>query len=108
MNYSYLHTSKPLLAAPAHKFFAGVSYAPGRFTFNVNVQSIFDLYVNTDTAVKEDYTLLNAKAAYRLGTQDKGMTFFVKGENLTATRYTINEGFPMPKATVMAGMDFTF
>ena len=36
------------------------------------------------------------------------MTFFVKGENLTATRYTINEGFPMPKATVMAGMDFTF
>ena len=108
MNYSYLHTSKPLLAAPAHKFFAGVSYAPGRFTFNVNVQSIFDLYVNTDNEMKEDYTLLNAKVAYRLGTRDKGMTFFVKGENLTATRYTINEGFPMPKATVMAGMDFTF
>lgn len=27
MNYSYLHTSKALLAAPAHKFFAGVMYA---------------------------------------------------------------------------------
>ena len=33
MNYSYLHTSKALLAAPAHKFFAGVMYAPGRFHF---------------------------------------------------------------------------
>ena len=101
MNYSYLHTSKP-------KLFAGVTYAPGRFTFNVNVQSIFDLYVNTESAVQEDYTLLNAKAAYRLGTRDKGLSLFVKGENLTATRYTINEGFPMPKATVMAGIDFSF
>ena len=64
MNYSYLHTSKALLAAPAHKFFAGVMYAPGRFTFNVNVQSIFDLYINTADKVKEDYTVLNAKAAY--------------------------------------------
>ena len=94
MNYSYLHTSKALLAAPAHKFFAGVMYAPGRFTFNVNVQSIFDLYINTADKVKEDYTVLNAKAAYRFGTRDKGLNLFVKGENLTATRYSINEGFP--------------
>ena len=108
MNYSYLHTSTPILAAPAHKLFAGVTYAPGRFTFNVHVQSIFDLYVNTENKVQEDYTLLNAKAAYRFGTRDKGLSLFVKGENLTATRYTINEGFPMPKATVMAGIDFSF
>ena len=108
MNYSSLHTSTPILAAPAHKLFAGVTYAPGRFTFNVHVQSIYDLYVNTENEVQEDYTLLNAKAAYRFGTRDKGLSLFVKGENLTATRYTINEGFPMPKATVMAGIDFSF
>ena len=108
MNYSYLHTSKALLAAPAHKFFVNATYTPGRFTFNVNVQSIFDLYVNTVTPVKEDYTLLNAKAAYRLGSMRKGLNLFVKGENLTATRYTINEGFPMPKAIVMGGLDITF
>lgn len=35
-------------------------YAPGRFTFNVNVQSIFDLYIDTADKVKEDYTVLNA------------------------------------------------
>lgn len=108
VNYSYLHTSKALLAAPAHKFFVNATYTPGRFTFNVNIQSIFDLYVNTVTPVKEDYTLLNAKAAYRLGSMRKGLNLFVKGENLTATRYTINEGFPMPKAIVMGGFDITF
>ena len=77
-------------------------------TFNVNVQSIHDLYVNTVTPVKEDYALLNAKVSYRFGSQSKGLNLFVKGENLTATRYTINEGFPMPKAIVMGGFDVTF
>lgn len=109
MNYSYLHTSKPLLAAPKHKFFANATYSPGRFMFNVNVQSTFDLYVNTgDNKVKEDYTVLNAKLSYRFGTMDKGFNLFIKGENLTATRYQINEGFPMPKAIVLGGIDIHF
>lgn len=114
MNYSYLHTSKHLLAAPAHKLNVGVSYSPGRFTFNANVQSVHDLYIqvkneeNTTKDIKENYTVLNARAAYRFGTRDKGLTLFVKGENLTATRYTINYGFPMPKAVFMGGIDVTF
>ncbi len=108
MNYSYLHTSKPLLAAPAHKLFAGAMYSPGRFSFYMNVQSIFDLYINTATRTKEDYTVLNAKVSYRFGTSDKGLSLFVKGENLTAARYSINEGFPMPKAVFMGGFDVTF
>lgn len=114
MNYSYLHTSKPLLAAPAHKLNVGATYSPGRFTFNANVQSVYDLYVrlenpaNKISEVKENYTVLNARAAYRFGSRDKGLNLFVKGENLTATRYTINYGFPMPKAVFMGGIDVTF
>lgn len=112
MNYSYLHTSKPLLAAPAHKLNVGATYAPGRFTFNANVQSVYDLYVRLAgekvSEVKENYTVLNARAAYRFGSRDKGLNLFVKGENLTATRYTINYGFPMPKAVFMGGIDVTF
>lgn len=114
MNYSYLHTSKPLLAAPAHKLNVGATYSPGRFTFNANLQSVYDLYVRLENTaqkvseVKENYTVLNARAAYRFGTRDKGMNLFVKGENLTATRYTINYGFPMPKAVFMGGIDVTF
>ncbi|MEG1544603.1 MAG: TonB-dependent receptor [Tannerellaceae bacterium] len=110
MNYSYLHTSKPLLAAPAHKLFASATYAPGRFTFNVDVQSIYDLYIKTDKDpaknLKENYTTLNARVAYRFGSY--GPNLFVKGENLTATRYSINEGFPMPKAVFMGGVEVTF
>lgn len=114
MNYSYLHTSKPLVAAPAHKLNIGATYSPGRFTFNANVQSIYDLYVQVEdtdsktSAIKENYTVLNARAAYRFGTRDKGLNLFVKGENLTATRYTINYGYPMPKAVFMGGIDVTF
>ena len=58
--------------------------------------------------MKEDYALLNAKVSYRFGSKEKGLTIFVKGENLTATRYSINDGFPMPKAVVMGGIDFSF
>lgn len=109
-NYSFLHTNKILVAAPKHKMFVEGVYSIGRLDLSVNVQSIFGLYLNTlaDAPVKENYTLLNARAAYRFGTRDKGMKLFVKGENLTATRYSINEGYPMPKAIFMGGVDVTF
>lgn len=112
-NYSYLHTSKALLAAPKHKIYGGLTYMPGRFTFNVSVQSIAGLYTLTDNEkpennILEDYAVLNARATYRFGTRDKGLNLFVKGDNLTATRYSINNGFPMPKAIVMGGFDVTF
>lgn len=108
MNYSFLYTDQPLLAAPKHKWFANVTYMPGRFTFDVNMQSIFDLYINTTNRIKEDYTVLNAKVSYLFGTKEKGLNLFLKGENLTAARYEINEGFPMPKAVFMGGVHVTF
>ena len=114
VNYTFLYTSKPLPVAPKHKFYAGVTYNPSRFSFDLNVQTIADLYTNVDMRdpsnnVKEDhYTILNAKAAYRFGDLNKGLKFFVKGENLTATRYSINYGYPMPKAIFMGGIDVTF
>lgn len=109
-NYSFLDTNKPLLAAPKNQFFAGVTYAPGRFNFHLNTQSVSGLYTNIGetTSAKESYTLVNAKAAYRFGSVDKGMNVFLKGENLTAARYSINEGFPMPKAIFMSGVELTF
>lgn len=108
MNYSFLHTDKALLAAPKHKFFAGLSYTPGRFAAYLHLQSVFGLYVNMGERIQEDYTVLNAKASYRFGSLEKGLTLFIKGENLTATRYCINEGFPMPKALCMGGLEISF
>ncbi len=108
-NYSFLHQSDPIAGAPKHKFYAGATYAPGHFTFNVAMQSIFGLIVSETNMQSEKYTTLNAKAAYHIGAiREKGVNLFIKGENLTATRYTINEGFPMPKAIFMGGIDVTF
>ena len=108
-NYSFLHQSNPIAGAPKHKFYAGTNYSPGRFTFNLAVQSIFGLYTDEACTKSEDYTVMNAKVSYRFGqAPGKGMKLFVKGENLTATRYAINDGFPMPKATVMGGVDIEF
>jgi iron complex outermembrane receptor protein len=85
-----------------------LTYRNGRFTADANVQSIFGLYINTTTALKENYTMLNAKVSYHLGDMHKGTDLFLKGDNLTATRYSINEGFPMPKAIFMGGIDVKF
>lgn len=78
----------------------------------MSVQSIFGLYTTVgkipEDNKEEDYTVLNARVSYRFGSLDRGVKLFVKGENLTATRYSINEGYPMPKATFMAGIDVTF
>lgn len=117
MNYSYLHTSKPINYAPKHKFVANATYRPGRFTINMNLQSVYGFYpdniaIDFDavdvTPETEDFTTLNAKVAYLIGNRDKGINLFVKGENLTATRYQYMDGYPMPKAVFMAGFDITF
>ena len=112
-NYSYLSTSRPLLAAPRHKAFAGATYTPGRFTLNVNLQVVSRLYTrlpsaDESAAIQNNYTLLGARVAYHFGPLERGLNLFVKGENLTAARYTINYGFPMPRALVFGGVDLTF
>lgn len=108
-NYSFLDQSKPIPGAPKHKLYVGSSYSPGKFTFNLALQSVFGLYTDETCQKQEDYTTLNAKVSYHWGaTREKGVDLFLKGENLTAARYSINEGFPMPKATFMGGIQVCF
>lgn len=106
-NYSYLHTDKPLIAAPEHQLFLTVTYRPGRFSFNLNMQYIGGLNLTEAVPlIRESYTLLNARASYRLGRKNgNGLDLFIKGENLTDRGYSINNGFPMPGITIMAGVD---
>ena len=108
-NYSFLHTNKKIVAAPRHKLFVEGALTLGDFSLTLNVQSIFGLYlVGDESATPEDYTLLNARAAYRLLKGSQEMTLFVKGENLTDTSYAINEGYPMPGIVALWGIDFKF
>lgn len=103
-NYAYLHTDTRIVGAPKNKLFCEVAYTPGRWQFSLDVLGIMGL--NTEET-KESYALLNARAAYTLAFR-KPLTLFVKGENLTATKYQINYGFPMPRATVMSGVEWRF
>ncbi|MDR1918833.1 MAG: TonB-dependent receptor [Tannerellaceae bacterium] len=108
-NYSYLDTDSPTEAAPKNKFFVEGAYTLSRLTLTANVESIAGLIkVGGTEDDKESYTLLNAKASYLFGSRDKGFNLFLKGENLTGTDYEILQGFPMPKATLMGGIDRTF
>ncbi len=101
-NYSYLHMDTPITGAPGNKFYAGATYAPGKFTISAGAQVIDKLYLSTgEDAQTSNYTLVDARVSYKTL---KWMSVFVKGENLLAQKYETMLGFPMPKATFMAGV----
>lgn len=106
-NYSWLHMEHPVIAAPEHKLFAGVYFTKGKWSFSTDVQYVKGLYTSTvkDNEMQEDFFLWNLNGSYKLC---PFAHLFVKGENLLAQRYEINEGFPMPKATFMGGITLNF
>lgn len=104
-NYSYLHMENPVLASPEHKFYAGASFAKGRWSASTGVQYVTGLYKSLDPMETEDFVLWNIRASFRAS---EWLNIWVRGENLLARKYEINAGFPMPKATVMAGINVNF
>ena len=105
-NYSYLHMKNPVLAAPEHKLYAGAAYAAGRWQASTGIQYIAGLYTAvSEQAQTEDFVLWNAQVSFRAA---KPLSLWARGENLLAQRYEINAGFPMPRATVMAGIKIHF
>lgn len=57
----------------------------------------------------ESYSLLNGRVAYKWNFSGRySATFFCKVDNITATKYETIYGFPMPRATAMAGIDLKF
>lgn len=106
-NYSWLHMENPVVAAPEHKLYAGVDFTQGRWGISTGLQYIKDLHTNvTKGKEKQDsFILWNLRANYHLC---RFADVFVRGENLLAQRYEINDGFPMPKATFMGGVNINF
>ena len=58
-----------------------------------------------EDVVREDFALLNIAVSYQAA---RCMTLWARGENLLAQRYEINYGYPMPRATFMAGIKVKF
>lgn len=104
-NYSYLHMENPVLASPEHKFYAGASFVKGRWSASTGVQYVSGLYKSLDPMETEDFVLWNVRGQFRAA---KWLDIWARGENLLAQCYEVNAGFPMPKATVMAGINVNF
>lgn len=102
-NYSYLHLATPIAGAPKNKLYAGVNYSPGKFSFNAGAQLIDELILSArnNNVQTCSYLLVNTRTSYR---PLKWLDIFVNGENLTARKYETMLGYPMPRATVMAGI----
>ncbi len=107
-NYSFLETSKPMLAAPGHKLYLGAGYSYNKLLINANLQYVGDMYVNTATKEMENFILVNLNAAYKFEIMGLESRVFINGNNLTGTAYSYNEGFPMPGATVITGVEIIF
>ena len=102
-NYSFLHMANPVAAAPKHKLYAGANFDKGRWSVSSGVQYIAGLYTAAGTNVPtEDFVLWNVRASFRA---TKWLSLWAKGENLLAQKYEINAGYPMPRATVMGGIN---
>ena len=109
-NYSYLHMKHPVLASPEHKLYAGAMFSKGRWNASTGVQYVAGLYTDvkvgdTGNYSQENFVLWNLRGSFRAA---DWVTVWARGENLLAQRYEINAGFPMPRATVMAGVNFSF
>lgn len=104
-NYSYLHMENPVIAAPEHKLYAGASFSKGRWNVASGLQYIAGLYTAVgDNPQTENFVLWNLRGSFRAA---KWLDIWVRGENLLAQKYEINAGYPMPRATVMGGINVT-
>lgn len=113
-NHSYIHTDTPLVGVPAYKGYLGTTMNYGKWSLTAGVQQIADLCTSTtknaqsgrtEAKDKETFTLLNATVGYQVCHE---VRIWVKGDNLLAQSYEINAGYPMPRATVMAGVNVVF
>ena len=105
-NHSLLHMQHPVVAAPTYKGFVGADYRCRRWTVGASLQYLSGLYTAVgDNEQREDCCLLNATVSYAVA---KGMSLWLRGENLLAQRYELNLGYPMPRATFMAGVHWSF
>lgn len=104
-NYSYLHMKNPVLAAPEHKLYTGANFNYRRWNISTGIQYISGLYTQTDPIATENFVLWNIRASYQAY---RWLDIWARGENLLAQKYEINAGYPMPRATVMAGINISF
>ena len=105
-NHAFLHMEHPIVAAPKYKGYLGAHFRSGKWHAMSGLQCVAGLFTQVgENETKENFVLLNASVSYAVL---KNLSLWVRGENLLAQRYEINLGYPMPRATFMAGVHIHF
>lgn len=104
-NYTWLRMKYPVVASPEHKMYAGCNFSKGKWYISSGLQYISGLYTHIDPETEENFLLLNIRGNFQL---HRTVSLYVKGENLLAQRYEINAGYPMPRATIITGINLNF
>ncbi len=105
-SYSYRHTTLPnLTGAPKNQYYLGAELTLLRkFKIAADMKGVGGLYVS-DNVKKQNYALLNLKLTYKTC---RYADIFMRLENITDARYTINHGYEMPGITAMGGFKLSF
>lgn len=102
-NHSYLHMDNPVVGAPTYKGYLGAHTHYGKWSATIGAMLVNGLYTQVgNNETKENFTLVNATVNYNLC---RNLRLWVKGENLLAQKYEYILGYPMPRATFMAGVN---
>lgn len=104
-NYSFVKMEYPVLGAPANKLYAQIQYTNNKINLCSGAQYVSGLYTLLSPATKQNFLLVNVRGSYNI---NKNIKVHVKAENILGANYYINTGYPMPKATVIGGVNVNF
>jgi len=101
-NYSHISNDDELLGVPGHMASGGATYKHGEFRFHLDGQYAAGLYLNKNPQRKEEWMVVNVRAANRLTDYAE---IFVSAENLLDTDYQMMYGYPMPGISLTGGLN---
>lgn len=104
-NYSYIHMKHAVVSTPEHKLYARVEFLENKWFFSTGLQYVTGLFKSVAPEKKETFLLWNARGEYKIA---EFLNVWINGENLFAKKYEINDGYPMPGATVTGGVKIKF
>ena len=93
------------LGTPEYVDYLGIRWQQGPFAVHAGTQHVSNYYTGSATAPYQTFTLVNASLAY---SPLSSLKLWVRGENLMRQHYELLDGYPMPLATFMAGVNVDF
>ncbi|MCC5931676.1 MAG: TonB-dependent receptor [Cyclobacteriaceae bacterium] len=108
LNYSHLYMERPQILAPENDLAFIANYRLKNLQLMLTSRYVQGLHLNTGQmpgaeVLKENYFLLNIQAAYQVL---PSVQLFARMENLTDTRYYLQQGYIMPGIFLMGGLKF--